>query len=130
MPDDWMTYEGVVISRYAGGAYAYRTGRVSLDADGSPRAYHPDDTGIDANANAGYPHRGWRSVLAVDPADPDRPYVQPDGPFAGYFVSKTSLRSHDAAIPIRGPTWTLSGSPTSFSRERSTRSRGPGGMAI
>lgn len=93
---DWFNYEGVPIRRVDGGpAYTYRTGHVALDADGSPRAYHPDDIGIDANANAGYPLKGWRSVLAVDPADSSRPFVQPDGPHRGYFVSKTSLRDHD-----------------------------------
>lgn len=97
MSHEWINYEGVTIHKFTGGAYSYRTDRVSLDADGSPRAYHPDDTGIDANANAGFPHRGWRSVLAVDPTNSDHPYVQPDGPFADYFVSKTSLRDHHAA---------------------------------
>lgn len=96
MPEHWFDYENVAIRRYEGGAFTYRTSHVALDADGSPRAYHPDDTGIDANANAGYPHKGWRSVLAVDPKHPDQPYIQPAGPWAGYFVSKTSLRSHGA----------------------------------
>jgi len=93
MPEDWMRYEGVDLRKYANGAYIYRTSHVSLDADGSPRAYHPADTGIDANINAGYPHRGWRSVLALDPEDTNQPYIQVDGAYAGYFVSKTSLRS-------------------------------------
>lgn len=93
----WQDYEGVAIYRVGNGAYTYETSYVSLDADGSPRAYHPQNKGIDANANAGYPNKGWRSVLAVDPQDPDRPYVQKDGPFAGYFVCKTSLR--DRTIP-------------------------------
>lgn len=97
MPEDWLDYEGVAVRKYASGAYTYRTSHVALDADGSPRAYHPDDIGIDANANAGYPHRGWRSVLAVDPKRPDQPYVQVEGPYAGYFVSKTSLRSRATA---------------------------------
>src|ERR671932_1212603 len=60
------------------------TRHVALDADGSPRAYHPNDTGLDALANAGYPHKGWKSVLVVDPNDHSRPYVQPNGPTKGY----------------------------------------------
>lgn len=93
-PTDWMEYEGMAVRHIGGdGAYTYRTSHVALDADGSPRAYHPQNTGIDANANAGYPNKGWRSVLAVDPADPSKPYVQSAGPYAGYFVSKTSLYS-------------------------------------
>ncbi len=66
-----------------------------------PRAYHPRDIGIDANANAGYPHKGWRGVLAIDPQDPTQPFVQPDGEFEGYFVSKTSLRNR--ATPDTDP---------------------------
>jgi hypothetical protein len=93
-PTDWIDYEGVAVRRLGDqGAYTYRTTHVALDADGSPGAYHPEDIGIDANANAGYPHKGWKSVLAIDPHDPDKPYVQSDGEYAGYFVSKTSLRS-------------------------------------
>ena len=102
MPEAWQDYEGTTLRRYANGAYTYRTKRVTLDADGSPRAYNPQDTGIDANANAGYPHKGWRSVLALDPADPENPYVQVDGNWAGYYVSKTSLRNH--AKPDIDPT--------------------------
>ena len=95
---DWFEYEGVTIRRLGrDGAYTYRTAHVALDADGSPRAYRPDGKGLDANANAGYPHKGWRGVLAVDPHDPSEPYVQPDGPFAGCFVSKTSLRDRGKA---------------------------------
>ena len=33
----------------------------------------------------------WPAVLAQDPGDPDRAYVQPSGPHAGFFVSKTAL---------------------------------------
>lgn len=96
-PMDWIKYEGVDVRRVGnGGAYTYQTSHVSLDADGSPRAYHPQDKGIDANANAGYPHKGWKSVLAVDPHDPSKPYIQSAGIYAGYFVSKTSLRSKTA----------------------------------
>ena len=94
----WFDYEGVRIEHVGdAGAYRFRTSHVTLDADGSPRAYHPQDIGIDANANAGYPHRGWRGVLVVDPADSDRPYVQPTADYAGNFVSKTSLRDRSGA---------------------------------
>jgi hypothetical protein len=90
---NWFDYEGIAINRLGAAAYTYRTSHVALDADGSPRAYGPGNIGLDANRNAGYPNKGWRSVLVVDPADPSRPYVQPAGPHAGYFVSKTSLKS-------------------------------------
>lgn len=90
----WTSYEGDDLYRHSSGAYSYITSHMALDADGSPRAYHPDGhSGLDALANAGYPNKGWRSVLAVDPADPSRPYVQP----SGFFVSKTSLRDKTSA---------------------------------
>lgn len=90
----WIEYAGVELRHVGDGpAYFYRTAHKSLDADGSPRAYHPTKgVGLDDSRNAGYPDGGWRGVLAVDPNDASRPYVQPTGPYAGYFVSKTSLR--------------------------------------
>lgn len=98
----WQTYEGTDIFHVPNStAYTYVTQHVALDADGSPRAYHPNDTGLDALANAGYPHRGWKSVLVVDPANSNKPYVQPDGPTKGYFVSKTSLT--DPTLPDTDP---------------------------
>lgn len=100
----WLSYEGAEVYKVGGGsAYTYKTRHVALDADGSPRAYHPGDTGIDALANAGYPHKGWRSVLVVDPANPSKPYVQPSGATAGYFVSKTSLVDPDPTLPATDP---------------------------
>jgi hypothetical protein len=94
----WHHYEGVKLWKFAGtDAYFYSTNRMEIDADGAPNAYHPQDTGIDALGNAGFPparpgDRGWTNVLVVDPADSSRPYVQTTGEFAGYFVSKTSLQ--------------------------------------
>jgi Fungal chitosanase of glycosyl hydrolase group 75 len=73
-------------------AYFYVTERMAIDADGAPNAYHPQDLGIDALANAGFPNGGWKSVLAVDPLDSAKPFVQTVGPFAGFFVSKTTLQ--------------------------------------
>ena len=97
--DIWTSYHGVNLWREAGGtAYGYVTTHMEIDADGAPNAYHPDNTGLDALANAGYPNGGWTSVLAVDPHRPGHPYVQPPGsPFAGYFVSRTSLQ--DTTLP-------------------------------
>lgn len=81
----WFTYRGTEIFHVGDtGAYSYKTGHVELDADGCPRAYHPDDTGLDFLANAGFPHGGWRSVLVVDPQDPSRPFVQQGRPRASF----------------------------------------------
>lgn len=90
---DFLTYEGTAVRTFPGTpAYFYVTDRMAIDADGAPNAYHPEDRGIDALANAGFPHGGWKSILAVDPRDTDKPFVQPAGPFAGFFVSKTTLQ--------------------------------------
>ncbi len=93
----WLTYQGTKVWRPIGtAAYTYVTSRVEIDADGAPNAYHPDDIGLDALANAGFPSGGWRSVLVQDPADLARPFVQRGGPFAGFFVSKTTLEDPEA----------------------------------
>jgi hypothetical protein len=49
------TYKGVPLHRFADSkVYAYRTDFIAIDADGAPNAYHPQDRGIDALANAGF----------------------------------------------------------------------------
>jgi hypothetical protein len=74
-------------------AYAYETAHKAVDADGAPNAYHPSDTGLDFLANAGYPSATWwPEVLVPDPNQPSKAFKQPSGPFAGFFVSMTSLR--------------------------------------
>jgi hypothetical protein len=78
-------------------AYFYVVNRMAIDADGAPNAYHPQDRGIDALANAGFPNGAWRSILVVDPRRPDRPFVQPEGELAGFFVSMTTLQ--DRTLP-------------------------------
>lgn len=59
-----------------------------VDADGSPRAYHPEDLGMDFLRNAGRRGNWW--ALATWPNG--EPYVQQEKDlFPGYYVSKTSL---------------------------------------
>ena len=95
----WLTYQGTDLRRApSGAAYVYTTGHMEIDADGAPNAYHPNDTGLDFLANAGFPDHGWRSVLVEDPSHPGTPFRQPDGPFAGFFVSKTSLESSQVEV--------------------------------
>lgn len=96
-------WKGVALRRHAGkDAYLYVTSRVSIDADGAPNAYHPENTGLDHYGNAGWPNESWwPDVLVPDPADPTKPYVQPDGPFKGYFVTKTTLA--DRTSPATDP---------------------------
>jgi hypothetical protein len=87
-------FRGTRIFRQANNlAYAYETAYKAVDADGAPNAYHPNDTGLDYLANAGYPNTSWwKDVLVPDPDDATRAFVQPGGAFEGYFVSMTSLR--------------------------------------
>lgn len=92
-------YKGEALYRFSNSkAYAYRTARIAIDADGAPNAYHPQDRGIDALANAGFPNGGWRSVLVTDPTDPSKPFVQRSGEFEGFFVSMTTLQDHTRAV--------------------------------
>lgn len=110
----WTAYRGTQILRTPDArAYLYVTSRTAIDADGAPRAYHPDDVGrpcgrtgagLDCPANAGYPATDWwNTVLAPDPQDPGRAFVQPGGPGQGFFVSMTALSdtSKGARDPAR-----------------------------
>ncbi|MFH1321962.1 MAG: T9SS type A sorting domain-containing protein [Bacteroidota bacterium] len=69
------------------GAILYRA-KMSIDADGSPRAYGPNDSGLDWTANAGYPGNWWGIVTDVN----GDPVIQGSGdPYPGMYVSTTSL---------------------------------------
>jgi Fungal chitosanase of glycosyl hydrolase group 75 len=68
---------------------------MTIDADGAPNAYHPENLGLDDLSNAGTPGR-WEG-LAKD-AD-GQPYIQgPDDPFPGYYVSATALMDRTKAV--------------------------------
>lgn len=84
----------VPIGRLRGNtAFFYESG-MTIDADGAPNAYHPDNTGLDDLANAGTPGR-WEG-LAKDPDG--EPYVQgPDDPYPGYYISATALADRSKA---------------------------------
>jgi hypothetical protein len=100
MRHDGETEHDVPIGRFAGSAAFFYEAGMTIDADGAPNAYHPDNTGLDDLANAGTPGR-WEG-LAKD-ADGE-PYIQgPGDPFPGYYVSATALadRSKPANDPAR-----------------------------
>ena len=79
-------------------AFFYESG-MTIDADGAPNAYHPDNKGLDDLANAGTPGR-WEG-LAKDAEG--EPFIQgPDDPFPGYYVSATALA--DRSKPANDPT--------------------------
>lgn len=76
----------------ANGAIGF-VGRLTIDADGHPRAYAPHNRGLDDTANAG--SEGNWFALATDAKDCGRegkPLIQKSGdPAPGFYVSKTTL---------------------------------------
>ena len=85
----------IPIGRLAGtSAFFYESG-MTIDADGAPNAYHPENTGLDDLANAGAPGR-WEG-LAKD--GDGQPFIQGENdPFPGYYVSATALADHSKAV--------------------------------
>lgn len=78
--------------------FFYEAG-MTIDADGAPNAYNPQNTGIDDLANAGDP--GYWEALAKDREG--KPYIQgPNDPFPGYYISTTALA--DRTKPFDDPT--------------------------
>lgn len=78
-------------------AFFYEAG-MTIDADGAPNAYHPDNTGLDDLTNAGGPGN-WEGLAKNRYGDP---FVQgADDPFPGYYVSATALA--DRTRPVNDP---------------------------
>ena len=76
-----------VYTHVPSGAILYRA-KFAVDADGCPRAYGPNNTGLDWTANAGYPGNWWGVVTDVN----GDPIIQgPGDPYPGMYVSTTSL---------------------------------------
>jgi len=85
--------------------------KMSCDVDGAPNAYHPvDDTlALDTISSAeGVRENGLAAgPLAVLPSpeivayDQGKPYIQVDGDYRGFFVSRTSLENE--ALPKIDP---------------------------
>jgi hypothetical protein len=73
---------------------------MTIDADGAPNAYHPDNIGLDDLINAGTPDH-WDGIMTNGEG---QPIVQgPNDPYPGYYVSCTSLsdRTKSASDPTR-----------------------------
>lgn len=82
------TIGGVSTYKVSGKSGVAFKGGMTVDADGSPRAYHPRNTGLDALGNAGRPGNWWG--IATDSRG--KPYVQgPNDPAPGHYVSTTAL---------------------------------------
>lgn len=82
------TIEGFNVYKHtASGAIMYKA-KFAVDADGSPRAYGPNDSGLDYTANAGYPGNWWGVVTDAS----GNPVKQKStDPYPGMYVSTTSL---------------------------------------
>jgi hypothetical protein len=95
----------VPVKRVVGTRALFYQSKMSCDVDGAPNTYHPqnDNLALDVIESA----EGRRvadlpdGTLSTLPS-PDivvyqngEPYVQPDGPFKGFYVSETSLRNPD-----------------------------------
>ncbi len=68
---------------------------MDVDVDGAKHAYRLDNRRPpaldDIHASAGYPDGSWHNVLAADPRDHTKPYVDPEG----FCVSMTSYWRED-----------------------------------
>lgn len=81
------------------GAILFRA-KLAIDADGCPRAYGPNNSGLDWTANAGYTGNWWGVVTDVN----GNPIIQGSGhPYPGMYVSTTSLvrSGYSNASPYR-----------------------------
>jgi hypothetical protein len=78
----------VPVWQVPGGQAFFFVSGMTIDADGAPDAYNPDDTGLDELANAGTSAH-WDGILADQEGTP---LIQQEGdPFPGYYISCTSL---------------------------------------
>jgi len=71
---------------------------MSIDADGAPTAYHPENTGLDDLKHAGTPGR-WHALVTDNNRRDGRPIIQTNqDPAPGYYVSTTSLFDRHKAL--------------------------------
>ena len=78
----------VPLSRFPDSEAFFFVAGMTIDADGAPNAYHPEDTGLDELANAGVPGR-WDGIITDREGNP---FIQEESdPSPGYYVSCTSL---------------------------------------
>jgi hypothetical protein len=98
--DPIATVGGIRVMRTSGESAFFFASGLTVDADGSPKAYHPRGSppGLDHLANAGGPGHWWALVTDVS----GKPVVQgADDPAPGFYVSMTALS--DATKPARDP---------------------------
>ena len=85
---DRQRFREVPIWQLPGSQAFFFVSGMTIDADGAPNAYGPDDTGLDDLANAGVPTH-WDGIIADRHGNP---LIQGESdPFPGYYISCTSL---------------------------------------
>ncbi len=83
-----LNIKGVTI--YWDGVFITFRSCMQIDADGSPHAYNPTNTGLDDNRNAKDQNGNWVGVVTNSNG---RPVIQKStDPAPGYYVSPTSYR--------------------------------------
>jgi peptidoglycan hydrolase-like protein with peptidoglycan-binding domain len=93
------TIGGALIYQTPDGSAIYFTGKMDVDADGSPHAYNPSNTGLDNNKNGKDQNGNWVGVLTSLSGAPLK--QGPDDPSPGYYISTTSLQ--DTTRPKSDP---------------------------
>lgn len=75
--------------------------KMSIDADGSPQAYNPQNTGLDYLGNAG--HSGnWWALVTDNGNSSGNPIIQKESdPAPGFYISTTSLQ--DESFGVKDP---------------------------
>ena len=82
-----LTRDGIDVWKLSQKQAFYFVAGMTIDADGSPRAYNPDNSGLDDLKNA-RGDDGWVGILVQD----GKPVIQgPNDPAPGFYVSKTAL---------------------------------------
>jgi hypothetical protein len=85
---DGQHFRDVPIWRLPDSEAFFFVSRMTIDADGAPNAYNPDDSGLDELANAGAPAH-WNGIVADRHGNPL--IQQENDPSPGSYISCTSL---------------------------------------
>ena len=86
--------QGESITQLDDDSFSFKTG-LTVDGDGCPRCYGPNDTGLDYTIDAGHPGN-WFGVLTDATGNP---VVQGgDDPAPGFYISTTSLQFKQYAV--------------------------------
>lgn len=105
-----MQFEDCIVFNYkyqrspddSGYAIIFRA-NMNVDADGSPRAYGPNNSGLDWTANGGKPGNWWALVTDNGQKDGNLIVQGENDPFPGMYVAATSLQDRNFGLkdPLR-----------------------------